>query len=72
MASTAARYWRTRVTVPSLVHRDDGHRARVVDDEAVEGPAVGIEQVDPADPEQPGRRTSSSETRRNPVGTGLR
>ncbi len=39
---------------PVVVHRDDGDGTGVAHDEAVEGPAVGIEQVEPVHPEQPG------------------
>ena len=37
-----------------VVHGDDGDGTGVADDEAVEGPAVGVEQVEAVHPEQPG------------------
>ena len=43
MASTAARYWRTRVTVPSSCSGHHGHRTGVADDDAVERLAVGVD-----------------------------
>ena len=37
-----------------VVHGHDGHRAGMADDEALERAAVGVEQVEPVHPEQPG------------------
>ena len=53
MSSTAARYWRTSVTVPSSCSGDHGHRAGVADHEAVERVAVGVDQMEAVDREQP-------------------
>jgi len=52
------------------VDGDDRDGARVPDDDAIEGLAGGVEEVQTVHPEHRARRSSSSETRRKP-GIGL-
>ena len=54
MASTAARYWRTSVTVPSSCTGTTVTAPGWRIDDALERVAVGVEQVQAIHPEQPG------------------